>query len=574
MLPRITGRNIPLFSRSAAVAATAVAASSCISFFILTTTLTAPTTTVLAFLVPPSSRWAGSCNNACSASRRQQHQQQHASLQAIAPVRIGRRVGAIVGMNADTEMAPPVEIPGVANEDRSSELSSEPCLEFSPDISANEAEGMLKSEDNGRCSSSSGSGRRPSRVPGGRKVGDVVGEGFSGTRRGFQVQKTYTVPEEAPTNLPDGEESGYPMLIYQFMHAQYPEEFSTLSSARKAVRRKELLLNGREVKNDSKVSPGDEIVSQKRTQPGLFPQGKASAKLKVLWEDDFMAVVIKPPGVATHGGTGSADDPGPGGRCSLRQSLPYTLAPSQSTDRPLHRPLHAHRLDKSTGGLVVCAKTRPALTALCNAFEERRVSKRYIALVYGELEGSGAIVEPLDGKTAQTNYRARANPVRSLKTSYITTVDLFPATGRNHQLRRHLVSIGHPILGDKKYTPSDMPLQEGEGMFLWAVGLALDHPITGEKLKFSIPEPDKFKIWREKEHRRWLEHNTTSPPVEDDTKTSAKEGGVNYMPEVEGLDVVDRDGFRYYQYNWSVVGGPPTPLSPKSMPTADEFDKE
>lgn len=66
----------------------------------------------------------------------------------------------------------------------------------------------------------------------------------------------------------------------------------------------------------------------------------------------------------THGGTGSADDPGPGGRCSLRQSLPYTLAPSQSTDRPLHRPLHAHRLDKSTGGLVVCAKTRPALTAL------------------------------------------------------------------------------------------------------------------------------------------------------------------------------------------------------------------
>lgn len=64
-----------------------------------------------------------------------------------------------------------------------------------------------------------------------------------------------------------------------------------------------------------------------------------------------------------HGGTGG-DDPGPGGRRSVRQALPYMLKPTQSEDRPLHRPLHCHRLDKATGGLMICAKTRPALSAL------------------------------------------------------------------------------------------------------------------------------------------------------------------------------------------------------------------
>lgn len=65
-----------------------------------------------------------------------------------------------------------------------------------------------------------------------------------------------------------------------------------------------------------------------------------------------------------HGGTGEEGDPGPGGRRSVRQALPYILKPTKSDDRPLHRPLHCHRLDKATGGLLICAKTRPALSTL------------------------------------------------------------------------------------------------------------------------------------------------------------------------------------------------------------------
>eukprot|EP00903_Cladosiphon_okamuranus_P009200 g8786.t1 len=397
-----------------------------------------------------------------------------------------------------------------------------------------------------------------------RKLGDFEEEGFSGTRMGYQVQKVYEVPEKAPTNLPEGEERGYPMLMYQFMHAQYRDDFPSQSSARKSVRRKELLLNGAEVKNDVKVEPGDTVTMQKRVQPGLFPQGKPTCTLPVLWEDDFMAVIVKPQGVAVHGGTGE-DDPGPGGRRSVRQALPYMLKPTKSEDRPLHRPLHCHRLDKATGGLMICAKTRPALSALCDAFEKRLVSKRYIALVAGELEGSGSITIPLDGKACHTNYRVRRSPVRSLKTSFITTVDLWPDTGRFHQLRRHLSGIGCPILGDRRYTPDEVPFQDG-GMYLQAVGLTFPHPITGEEMNFSIPEPAKFEKWRQKEHQRWLQHNSKGelpPGAEGPEKKS-----VNAVPEVEGLQMEERDGFRYYQYDWSVVGGKPTALSTDDIDSA------
>lgn len=78
----------------------------------------------------------------------------------------------------------------------------------------------------------------------------------------------------------------------------------------------------------------------------------------------YLTHVSKLPSVfQVHGGTGE-DDPGPGGRRSVRQALPYMLKPTKSEDRPLHRPLHCHRLDKATGGLMICAKTRPALSAL------------------------------------------------------------------------------------------------------------------------------------------------------------------------------------------------------------------
>jgi hypothetical protein len=116
----------------------------------------------------------------------------------------------------------------------------------------------------------------------------------------------------------------------------------------------------------------------------------------------------------------------------------------------LYRPQEIHRLDAETGGLLVCAKTAPALRVLSAAFRQRAVKKRYRALVRGALDGCGRVTLELGGKACWTEFRAVAVHASALCGS-VTTVDLWPHTGRLHQLRRHMALIGHPILGDVKY---------------------------------------------------------------------------------------------------------------------------
>ncbi|NJR42645.1 MAG: RNA pseudouridine synthase [Akkermansiaceae bacterium] len=116
----------------------------------------------------------------------------------------------------------------------------------------------------------------------------------------------------------------------------------------------------------------------------------------------------------------------------------------------LRQPEVAHRLDAETGGLVLCGKTTAGLQGLCSAFASRRILKRYRAVVRGALRGCGRITLPVSGAPSETEYRSVAVKPSS-KCMHVTVVDLWPRTGRTHQLRKHLACCGHPILGDKKY---------------------------------------------------------------------------------------------------------------------------
>lgn len=116
----------------------------------------------------------------------------------------------------------------------------------------------------------------------------------------------------------------------------------------------------------------------------------------------------------------------------------------------LRVPQPAHRLDAETGGLLICAKTTVAMQRLGRAFAQRRMIKRYQALVRGALRGCGRVTFPLSGDACETEFRSVAVHA-SAKCGHVTLVDLWPRTGRTHQLRRHMMMIGHPILGDVKY---------------------------------------------------------------------------------------------------------------------------
>jgi len=222
--------------------------------------------------------------------------------------------------------------------------------------------------------------------------------------------------------------------------------------------------------------------------------GQERIPVPVLFEDPHMAVVCKPQRLATVGK----------GEVTLNHCLPLLMKIDPGPD-PLWRAKEVHRLDKPTGGLVVCGKTKLAVRRLCDAFGAHAVRKTYTAVVAGRLQGAGTCDRPVDNKAALTRFCVLEH-APSKRYQWVTLVELQPETGRTHQLRRHMAWLGHPILGDASYWEDGTryskegipPILEGEGVkgqeaglsaiALWATAVALPHPCTGDLLAVSMPE--------------------------------------------------------------------------------------
>lgn len=161
-----------------------------------------------------------------------------------------------------------------------------------------------------------------------------------------------------------------------------------------------------------------------------------------------------------------------------------------------------HRLDQPTSGLMLMARNAAAHRALSMAFEQRRVGKRYIAIVHGDVAGdSGTIDAPITvdwpnrprqhvdrahGRPSLTHWRVQERLPPRGGLGARTRLELEPVTGRAHQLRVHLLSIGHPIVGDRLYHLED---REAPRLLLHAAGIAFDHPRSGQPLRFESPPP-------------------------------------------------------------------------------------
>ena len=257
--------------------------------------------------------------------------------------------------------------------------------------------------------------------------------------------------------------------------ACFPDDFPSMSSSRKRARRGEVLSEGPggdlvELSTTTVIQGGEELLFQKRLQPGLFPQGKAPFELPVIYEDDHVAVIVKPPGVCSH------KEKGEHARNTVKTGLAYALEPSRAPE-PLRRPMPVHRLDAPTGGLLVAAKSRLAITEISRQFEQREVSKTYRAIVCGRVDGEGSIDMPLGGKESLSFYKS-IRVCSSLKHGEVTLVELSPKTGRTHQLRRHMChGLGKPLVGDKLYTGGDADVDD-VGLMLWATKIEFTHPVS------------------------------------------------------------------------------------------------
>jgi 23S rRNA pseudouridine1911/1915/1917 synthase len=207
--------------------------------------------------------------------------------------------------------------------------------------------------------------------------------------------------------------------------------------------------------------------------------------LPILYEDDDCIVINKPVGVLTH--SKGAFNPEATVATFLRQRV---------ADMDGERAGIVHRLDRATSGVMICAKTSEALSFLQKQFSQRKVKKKYIAIVSGHLVNEHAVIDmPIERnpKKPQT-FRVGANG-KQAKTEYqvletndkLSLLELSPTTGRTHQLRVHLNHLGHPILGDTLYGG-----KPAERLFLHARELEITLP-NRERTVFSAPLPVQFK---------------------------------------------------------------------------------
>jgi len=239
--------------------------------------------------------------------------------------------------------------------------------------------------------------------------------------------------------------------------------------------------------------------------------------MEIVYEDSDLLVINKPPGLVVNRSETQR------GRKTLQDWVDESLklkAKSQKRQEGefYERSGIVHRLDKDTSGLLVIAKTPEAFAELQRQFKEREVKKGYLALVHGRVEPPSGVIEkpigrnPKDprkfavvegGKEAVTEYRVVGVGPRThllggstLRSTPTTLLELKPRTGRTHQIRVHLKSLGHPVVGDKLYA-SRRQIREDKKFcprqFLHAYRLGFSHPRTGEWLTFEVGLPEDLK---------------------------------------------------------------------------------
>ena len=262
-------------------------------------------------------------------------------------------------------------------------------------------------------------------------------------------------------------------------------------SIKKAIGRGEFSLYDPEGNPTTWVIPGGSI---KRTTAPLAPPEPYDLEMKVVYEDDSLAVIIKPAGIEVSGNK----------RRTVVAALSGNLTPSAAPDAMAWaKPVH--RLDYSTSGLLLIAKTQSAMIALHGAFANRLIEKEYRAVVMGAISGSQEFRSMIDGKYSHSKA-ALLERIPSLKNGELCRMALVPMTGRKHQLRLHLAEAGFPILGDPLYSPEEQTLK-GKGMFLCSVKLGFTHPLSGEQQRVEIPEPAKWQTFLDRERKLWEDHH-------------------------------------------------------------------
>jgi len=267
------------------------------------------------------------------------------------------------------------------------------------------------------------------------------------------------------------------------------KKLQSRSAVKKCIAKKGLYLDGTPAQTSDWIKEGQliELVATETQLKKVF-----QLQLEVIYEDEHLALVNKPAGFPTNGNYFK----------TIENALPFNLKESTLKDA-LNYPTPVHRLDNPTSGILIIAKTKAAQIDLHQQFEKKEIQKTYHAIVAGKIPINGIINFPIENLNSLTEFKT-IKQVASLQNNFLSLVQLYPKTGRTHQLRIHLSKLGFPIVGDKLYAPDNV--MKHKGLFLCASSIDFTHPDNNRKLSFSIPIPNKFNNYLTREKKRYLKH--------------------------------------------------------------------
>jgi 23S rRNA pseudouridine1911/1915/1917 synthase len=270
------------------------------------------------------------------------------------------------------------------------------------------------------------------------------------------------------------------------------------SAIQRLIEKGRVQLNGEPARASQKIKPGDRITFDVPKAEPLELHGEP-IPLDILYEDAALLVLNKPAGLVVH--------PAPGHWTgTLVNALLHHFQTSGGTASTIggkERPGLVHRLDKETSGVMVIAKTDPAHRGLAAQFKQHTITRMYEALVWGIPRKSRGLIELAIGRDTRERkkFSARTTRPKPSVTEYkvverfgriASRVDLFPRTGRTHQLRVHMTALGHPLLGDPTYGGRKVKALEAldiPRVMLHAKTLGFSHPVSGTPMAFTSTLP-------------------------------------------------------------------------------------
>ena len=305
------------------------------------------------------------------------------------------------------------------------------------------------------------------------------------------MEKELVVSTISPTNI---------RRIDQYLVQVYPDY--SRAFFQKLIKSGAITVNQKKIKPDYSPHSGDKIKIIFPDQKVFFWE-KSSLKLKILFEDNEILVINKPSGIAVHPTGYSLNRSSVFGQSITILDLLLDQYPAMSSGN-WSRPGIVHRLDKGTSGVMVIAKTPSAQVKLMRQFAQRKVEKTYLGVVYGKFKEKNGIIEASLMRDINDRKKFCIGPGRFAVTKFkvkrscseYTLLEIKPVTGRTHQIRVHLTSIGHPLAGDPVYGRQrqlDLPPGIEQRLMLHAYKLQLFHPTTNKIVQFIAELPEDFK---------------------------------------------------------------------------------